>query len=61
MKRTSILIVAAILACTGAAAQEIQQFDVPEQQASLAAHKAVLDDVRRRVHQKTAGVPLNRS
>ena len=35
MKRTSILIVAAILACTGAAAQEIQQFDVPEQQASL--------------------------
>ena len=32
----------------------------PEQQASLAAHKAVLDDVRRRVHQMTAGVPLNR-
>ncbi|MBQ6244070.1 MAG: serine hydroxymethyltransferase [Bacteroidales bacterium] len=33
----------------------------PEQQASLAAHKVVLDDVRRRVHQMTAGVPLNRS
>ena len=32
----------------------------PEQQASLDAHKAVLDDVRRRVHQMTAGVPLNR-
>ena len=32
----------------------------PEQLSSLAAHKAVLDDVRRRVHQMTAGVPLNR-
>ena len=30
------------------------------QKASLAAHKAVLDDVRRRVHQMTAGVPLNK-
>ena len=32
----------------------------PEQQASLDAHKAVLDDVKRRVHQMTAGVPHNR-
>jgi glycine hydroxymethyltransferase len=31
-----------------------------EQKASLAAHKAVLDDVRKRVHQMTAGVPLNK-
>jgi glycine hydroxymethyltransferase len=30
------------------------------QKASLAAHKAVLDDVRKRVHQMTAGVPLNK-
>ena len=31
-----------------------------EQRASLARHQAVLDDVRRRVHQMTAGVPLNK-
>ena len=31
-----------------------------EQRASLAKHQAVLDDVRRRVHQMTAGVPLNK-
>ncbi len=32
----------------------------PEQEASLAAHQAVLEDVKRRVHQMTAGVPLNK-
>ena len=31
-----------------------------EQQAMLEKHEAVLADVRRRVHQMTAGVPLNR-
>ncbi|MBQ9660999.1 MAG: serine hydroxymethyltransferase [Bacteroidales bacterium] len=31
-----------------------------EQQASLAAHQAVLDEVKRRVHQMTAGMPLNK-
>ena len=30
------------------------------QKASLAEHQAVLDDVKRRVHQMTAGVPLNK-
>ena len=30
------------------------------QQASLAEHAAVLEDVKRRVHQMTAGVPLNK-
>ena len=32
----------------------------PEEQASLDRHKALLEDVKRRVHQMTAGVPLNR-
>ncbi len=32
----------------------------PAQQASLDEHKALLDDVKRRVHQMTAGVPLNK-
>ena len=32
----------------------------PEQEASLAAHKAVLAEVRRKVNQLTAGMPLNR-
>ncbi|MCR4825238.1 MAG: serine hydroxymethyltransferase [Bacteroidales bacterium] len=32
----------------------------PEQQASLARHNALLNDVKRRVHQMTAGVPLNK-
>ena len=31
-----------------------------EQRASLAEHRAVLEDVKRRVHQMTAGVPLNK-
>lgn len=31
-----------------------------EQKAELAAHKAVIDEVRRKVGQMTAGVPLNR-
>ena len=30
------------------------------QQASLAEHEALLEDVKRRVHQMTAGVPLNK-
>ena len=30
------------------------------QKASLSEHQAVLDDVKRRVHQMTAGVPLNK-
>ena len=30
------------------------------QQASLQEHKAVLEDVKRRVHAMTAGVPLNK-
>ena len=30
------------------------------QKASLAEHQAVLEDVKRRVHQMTAGVPLNK-
>ena len=32
----------------------------PAQQASLAEHTALLEDVKRRVHQMTAGVPLNK-
>jgi len=32
----------------------------PAQEASLAAHKAVLADVRKKVNQMTAGVPLNK-
>ena len=30
------------------------------QKASLKEHQAVLEDVKRRVHQMTAGVPLNK-
>ena len=32
----------------------------PEQQASLAEHRAVLEEVAKKVHQMTAGYPLNR-
>ena len=36
------------------------QTPTPEQLTELAAHKAVLDEVRRKVWQMTAGVPLNK-
>ena len=55
-----------LLSALGAWAQTAPQTqDAPEpvqtvSKASLAAHKAVLDDVRKRVHQMTAGVPLNK-
>ena len=43
-------------------ALSLKKDEVPtaEQQASLAEHRAVLEDVKRRVHQMTAGVPLNK-
>ena len=36
------------------------EIPTPEQEAQLAAHQIVLDDVRRKVNQMTAGVPLNK-
>ncbi|MCR5351471.1 MAG: serine hydroxymethyltransferase [Bacteroidales bacterium] len=43
-------------------ALSLKKADTPTaaQRASLAEHQAVLDDVKRRVHQMTAGVPLNK-
>ena len=43
-------------------ALSLKKADVPtpEQEASLAEHRAVLEEVAKKVHQMTAGYPLNR-
>ena len=38
----------------------LKEEPTPEQQARLKAHAAVLADVRKKVNQLTAGVPLNK-
>ena len=39
----------------------LKEEPTPAQQEVLDAHRAVLADVRKKVNQMTAGVPLNRS
>ncbi len=52
----------AVLTSAAACADELtlKQEPTPEQQARLDAHAAVLSDVRKKVNQLTAGVPLNK-
>lgn len=46
--------------CIGALSLKKDEVPTPEQEAALAAHAKVLDDVKHKVHNITVGLPLNK-